>query len=216
MISLRNVSKKYKNIDIFNNVSIDFPTGKKILIKGINGVGKSVLLRLITGYATSDEGMIIIDNYTLKKDCDFIKDAGISINAPEFNKNESGLDNLVALAKIRKIVDIQGILSYVSFFKMSDVINKKYRTYSLGIKQKMRIIQALMDKPSYLILDEPFDALDIDTQKRTTDLLNKYVEINKNVTIIYTTHNEAYQDDFADIIYEITNRKIEVISDENN
>lgn len=211
MITFNNICKKYKNNEIFENINLEFNNGRKILIKGVNGGGKSVLLRLIVGYSTADIGTITIDEYTLKQDCDFIKNAGVSINAPDFNKNISGMDNLLYLAKIRKVATRSSIDTLVKYFKLDDVIYKKYKTYSLGMKQKMRIIQAIMDKPTYLILDEPFDALDKESQQLAVDLLNKYLALNKNATIIYTTHNEIYQDDFADEIYEINNKKIEKV-----
>lgn len=84
---------------------------------------------------------------------------------------------------------------------MQENIKKKYKTYSLGMKQKMRLIQALMDKPEYLILDEPFDGLDQESQTKAIDLLNAYMSNKPDTTIIYTTHNEKFQDEFADQIF---------------
>lgn len=211
MIVLDKITKKYKHNLIFDNVSISFSKGKKILIKGINGIGKSVLLRIIVGYSTLDSGKVTIDSYQLRKDGDFIKNAGVSINAPEFNKNISGKENLLYLSSIRGVADETYIDKLVNYFGLSNDINKKYKTYSLGMKQKLRLIQALMDKPEYLILDEPFDALDYTAQKLAINILNKYMETNKDATIIYTTHNTSFQDDFADEVFEISDNKIKQI-----
>lgn len=211
MITINNLYKKYKHVIIFEDMSVVFNDAKKILIKAPNGTGKSVLLKLLVGYSRANKGEIIIDDYVLKKDRDFMDKAGVSINAVDFNKNISGLDNLLLLAKIRKIASKEDILRYVKYFEMEDMIYKKYKTYSLGTKQKMRIIQAIMDNPRYLILDEPFDALDKEMQVKTINLLNKYLEIHPQTTIIYTTHNELYQDEFADEVFEIKNRKIEKV-----
>lgn len=209
MIKLNKVSKKYKYNTIFENINVNFEKGKKILIKGSNGQGKSVLLKLIVGYSYANEGQIIVDDYILKKDYDFIRNAGVSINAPEFNKNLSGLENLEYLASIRKVASKQDINKLVNYFDMQENIKKKYKTYSLGMKQKMRLIQALMDKPEYLILDEPFDGLDQESQKKAIDLLNAYMNNKPDTTLIYTTHNEKFQGEFADQIFEIEYQNIQ-------
>ncbi|WP_423363961.1 ATP-binding cassette domain-containing protein [Mycoplasma sp. P36-A1] len=208
MIVIENLSKKYKDNMILDNVSMVIENGKKVLIKGPNGVGKSVLLKLIVGYSTADSGIIKIDDYILKKDYDFINGSGVSINNPEFNKNLSGFDNLCYLAKIRKIASEDKIKILVDYFNMNDIIHKKYRNYSLGTKQKLRIIQAVMDSSKYLILDEPFDALDKKSQKLAIELFNTYLKINKDASIIYTTHNETFHEGFADEIYEIDDSKL--------
>lgn len=208
MITLKEVNKKFKDIILFENLSIKIPDRKKILIKGVNGSGKSVFLKMIVGYSTPDSGEIIIDDYVLKKDRDFIDNAGVSINAPEFMKDLTGIENLMVLANIKKKVTKSEIMELVKTFGLEKNINKKYKTYSLGMKQKMRMIQAIMEKPKYLILDEPFDALDKKSQDVATKLLNKYVESGN--TLIFTSHNSQYEK-FADIIFEINDYKLKKV-----
>ena len=116
---------------------------------------------------------------------DFIPDAGVMINAPEFIGNMSGLDNLLYLADIRKRVTKEEVMQYVEQFGLTADIEKKYRTYSLGMKQKMRIIQAVMEKPSYLILDEPFDALDNKGRAMVIDILNDYMKSGERTCPVY-------------------------------
>ena len=147
MITLKKVNKKFKDIILFENLSIKIPDRKKILIKGVNGSGKSVFLKMIVGYSTPDSGEIIIDDYVLKKDRDFIDNAGVSINAPEFMKDLTGIENLMVLANIKKKVTKSEVMELVKTFGLEKNINKKYKTYSLGMKQKMRMIQAIMEKP---------------------------------------------------------------------
>ena len=103
MIELRNVSKGFKGIELFRDVSLCIPDGKKIFIKGTNGSGKSVLLKMIIGFSRPDSGQILVNGEEVGKKQDFIPNAGICINAPEFVGNVSGYDNLMELAKIRKI-----------------------------------------------------------------------------------------------------------------
>lgn len=205
MISLSNVTKAYKDIMLFDNINLDFPEGRKILIRGINGAGKSVLLKLLVGYSTPNKGSIDIDGCVLHEDVDFIPNAGVSINAPEFINYMSGLDNLLYLADIKKHATKEKIIELAKYFDLEKYLHKKYKTYSLGMKQKMRIIQALMEDPKYLILDEPFDALDEYSRELLVNLLNKQIE--KGVTLIFTSHMNEYED-FSDIIYEIVDNKL--------
>lgn len=205
MIEIKDVSKKYKDIELFDNISAKFKEGNKILIKGENGTGKSVLLKMLVGYSHPDSGAIIVDDYIIGKDRDFINNAGVSINAPEFFNNWTGLENLLYLANIHKVATKEDIIEFCKIFDLETSLNKKYKTYSLGMKQKMRIIQALMDKPKYLILDEPFDSLDFNSQKKVVNILNTFITEEK--TLIYTTHSSEYED-FADEIYKIEDHKL--------
>ncbi len=206
MIQLEDVSKQFKNVALFSHVNATFEMGKKIQIKGVNGSGKSVLLKMIVGYSGCDGGRVIIDGQVIRKDVDFIPDAGVMINAPEFIGNMSGIDNLLYLADIRKRVTKEEILQYVEQFGLTADIEKKYRTYSLGMKQKMRLIQALMEKPSYLILDEPFDALDTKGRELVIGILNDYMK-SGDKTLLFTSHMME-TDGLADIVYEIEDRNL--------
>lgn len=189
-------------------MTTEFNDGDKILIKGSNGTGKSVFLKMIVGYSRPDEGEIIVDNCKIGKDKDFIQDAGVSINAPEFCNNWTGMENLLYLANIRKIATKEEILTLCRELEMDFALDKKYKTYSLGMKQKMRIVQALMDKPKYLILDEPFDNLDVKSQKKVLNIINNFM--NKDKLFIFTTHNSIYEG-FADKVYEIEDYKLKLI-----
>ena len=200
MIELKNVNKRFRETEVFRNMNAEFLAGQKIMIKGPNGSGKSVLLRLIVGYSKADSGKVIVDGTIIGKERDFIQNAGVSINAPEFIREYTGLENLERLAAIRKIASRQDILGLAACLGMEKDIYKKYRTYSLGMKQKLRLIQALMDKPLYLILDEPFDALDEDGVHRVKRLLDTFC--TDQTTLIITNHiNEL--DCFADVLYQI-------------
>ena len=206
MITLENVSKSYNDINIFEHIQLEFPENKKCFIEGINGSGKSVLLKLICGFSIPDEGKIKVNDYEIGKDYDFIQNAGICINSPEFFENLSGMDNLLEIAKIKKIVTEDKIHQFCKLFELDEDIEKKYKYYSLGMRQKLRIIQAIMEEPKILILDEPFDALD----KKSNETLKVYLDdfIKKSGHfLIYTSHTKEYKD-FADIIYSIEGRNV--------
>lgn len=206
MIILENVTKSYNKINVFEHVQIEFPENKKCFIEGINGSGKSVLLKLICGFSVPDEGKIRVNNYEIGKDCDFIQNAGICINSPEFFNNLSGMENLLEIAKIKKIATKEKIYQFCELFELEDDIEKKYKYYSLGMKQKLRIIQAIMENPEVLILDEPFDALDKQSKEVLKKYLENFIKVPKH-TLIYTSHTKEYKD-FADIIYSIEGKTI--------
>lgn len=213
MIKLTNISKAFKNNILLDDVTFSIESNKKTLIKGVNGSGKSVLLKLIVGYSSPDEGEIVIDNFTLHKDGDFIPNAGVSINAPEFVKNLTGLENLLELATVRKVATEEDIRNLANKLGLEKDLKKKYKTYSLGMKQKMRIIQALMDKPKYLILDEPFDALDQSSCKIVADMLDDFIKQSGN-TLVFTTHSTEFEK-FADDIYILNNKKVVEVQKQN-
>ena len=204
MIKLENISKAYKDITLFNGVNAEFESGSRIAIKGVNGSGKSVLLKMVCGYAKPDSGRILIDGQELGKGQDFIRNAGISINSPEFIDSMSGMDNLLYLIDIQKKATKEDVLALAERLRL-DGLNKKYKTYSLGMRQKMRLIQALVENPDYMILDEPFDALDDTSRETAKQVLEEYSE---NKTLIFTSHNQEDIDALATVIYQIDDHQL--------
>lgn len=205
MIKLEKINKSYKNNNLFKDCSFTFENGKKYLILGDNGVGKSVLLKMIVGYSKADSGKIMFDNETLGENFDFLPNSGVSINAPEFISSMTGLENLMEIAKIKKIASKDDILKLAQILNLD--VTKKYKSYSLGMRQKMRIIQALMENPDYLILDEPFDALDKNMKEITKKLINDYLNIDRKRIVIFTSH-DVQAIDFADIVLKIEEKKV--------
>ena len=212
MIELRKVNKSYKSNVILKNVDLKL-TQQKIKIKGVNGAGKSVLLKVIVGYSRIDSGEVIIDNKRLlTQDYDFIQNAGVSINSPEFIKSWTGRENLEYLRCIKKISSSSEMNKLINYFSLDKDINKKYKTYSLGMKQKLRIIQALLDKPKYLILDEPFDALDKAAKISAQELISNYLNEDLERMLIFTSHDES-DNSFANEMYIIENYTVNKIDE---
>lgn len=207
MIELINLGKQYKQKILFQDVNVIFNEGKKSFIKGINGSGKSVLMKLIVGYSTPTKGMVKVAGKIIGVDQDFIPDAGVFINAPDFIKSWTGAENLLYLANIRKVANEKKIRFLASQLNLEKDLNKKYKYYSLGMKQKLRIIQALMDEPTYLILDEPFDALDKNSRENVLDLLDNYLSEDAQRILIFSSHNDMMEE-FADHIYELENQTL--------
>ena len=187
-------------------MNIDFFPNKKIFIEGENGSGKSVLLKILCGFSKPDTGYVQVDSYVIGKDYDFIQNAGICINSPDFFNNLSGMDNLLEIGKIKKQVTKEKIYELCKMFDLENDIEKKYKYYSLGMKQKLRIIQAIMEEPDILILDEPFDALDKHSKRILETYLNDFIK-KDNRYLIYTSHTKEHKE-FADLVYYIDNRNV--------
>lgn len=214
MIELIELSKNYNYVELFHKINITFEDGKAYGLVGRNGSGKSVLLRLIAGFSRSDDGRVIIDGKTLGKDLDFIQEAGISINQPDFMPGWTGYDSLMYLREIRKRVTEEELLTWVARLGMTEAIHRKYKTYSQGMKQKMRIIQALMENPRYLIMDEPFNALDEQSVAIVQEIFLEFKGEDK--TIIFTSHHDQDIQAIADEIISIEELKARGKSNESH
>lgn len=207
MIELQNINKRFGFNVIFENLSLKIENGKKYIIIGDNGIGKSLLLKIMVGYSKVQSGKVIINGEVLGENFDFMPDCGVSIDAPQFIDSLSGLDNLLEIAKILKIADKNHIIKLAEVLYLHNDLHKKYKTYSLGMRQKMRIIQAMMESPRILILDEPFDALDDISKLVVKNLMDQYLKNDENRIIIFTSHDSQMRD-FADIVLQINNKKI--------
>ncbi len=209
IITLENVSKKYKDRTILENFDFAFEKGKCYGIIGRNGSGKSVLLKLIAGFAYPDSGNITIRGKQLKKDIDFVDNAGVIINSPEFINSMSGLNNLLYLADIRKKISKEKIIEVLRDLGLENAMKKRVSTYSLGMKQRLRLAQAIMEEPDLLILDEPMNALDDDGVSEIRDLLLSLKKEGK--TIILTSHNSDDINILCDSVCSISKGKFEKI-----
>jgi len=197
---------------LFDHLNYIFNDGKIYLIKGENGTGKSVLLKMISGFSKPDDGEIVIDGKKLYIDIDFIKNAGISINGDDFISYLNAYDNLKILIDINKKVSYQEIEKYCHYFNLEEK-NIIYKKFSQGMKQKLRLIQTFIEDPRYLILDEPTNALDNDTIQKLYHLLIDFTK-NKNKTVIIVSHTQDSISSLADKVLEIKNNKlIEIMND---
>lgn len=209
-IDLKGIYKSYKNSTVFQNLNVTFEKGKSYGIMGYNGSGKSVLLKLIAGFAYADAGEVMIDGKIMKKDMDFIPDAGVVINAPEFMNNMTGLKNLLYLAEIRKKIGRSEVENILRLFRLYDARNKKVSAYSQGMKQRLRLAQALMEEPSILLLDEPMNALDKEGIALVKTILKSHVDQGK--TLIFTSHSKEDFYELADIVYEIDQNGVQQVA----
>lgn len=208
MIKIRNISKRFKNLEIFEDVSLEIPTGKIVGLVGENGCGKSVLMKMLCGYSKPTSGSINVYEETLGVNRDFPRSVGVLINDSHFIKNYTGMENLEYLINIRKQTDKTFLNELIQIFDMERNIHKRYKAYSLGMKQKLRIIQAFMEHPNLVLLDEPFNALDKKSTMVLVDLIKRY--INEERIIIFTSHEYQHIEHLADTVLTIQDKKIMV------
>lgn len=204
MIKVENICKKIKNNEIIKNISYQFDCGKIYGLYGRNGSGKTVFLKLLSGFYKLDSGSVLYDGVSYSKN-NVCKDVRVLIDGPSFYGDLSGYDNLKLLADINKKIsnkEIEGILKVVNLYDEKD---KKYSKYSLGMKQKLGIAQALMENTKYIFLDEPFNGVE---EATVTKLIDYIKSIKKDKVIIISTHIKEDLDNISDVIIKIEDGKI--------
>lgn len=203
MICVNNGTKSFKNQEVLSNINIVFESGKIYGIVGYNGSGKSVLLKCICGFLTLDSGEIEINGKKLKKDIDMIQDAGVIIEEPAFLKEYSGKRNLEFLYSIRNKLNPEVISKAMRLVGLDENSKKKVKNYSLGMKQRLAIAQAIMENPKILLLDEPMNGLDKNGVQEIRELLLDLKKQDK--TIVLVSHNQEDIRVLCDELYEIEN-----------
>lgn len=207
-IELKNVDKTIKKQVIFKNLNIKFKSGNIYCLFGPNGSGKSVLLKVITHLYSVNNGKILFNNIEYNKNDICKVNMRALIETPCFFPDATGFENLKILANVQKKIDEQDIIMYFKAFNIYKDMNKKYKNYSLGMKQKLGIIQVLMENPDIIILDEPFNALDYKSKNVLKKILLQKKKENK--LIIFSSHIKEEINDISDYVYIFDNNKISI------
>ena len=161
-IEVSNVSKKYKDRTLVEDVSFTVEKGEILGIVGLNGSGKTVLLKCICGLMDYSKGTITVNGKVVGKDCEYPANMGVIIETPGFLPYHSGYKNLEYLASLRKKISKQEIKDVLVKVGLAGEEKKLVAKYSLGMRQRLGIAQAIMENPELLILDEPMNGLDKD------------------------------------------------------
>jgi len=195
VITLDAVSKAYRGRTLYRSANLQIEEGSITAITGPNGAGKSVLFRIMCGFLAPDSGIVTIDPRFMSHGRTFPEKFGVIIDRPGYLAGKSGLNNLRELAAIRGVIGDEHIRQTMPLLGLDPDLRQPVRYYSLGMKQKLAIAQALMEDPRVLILDEPFNALDADSVSNVKRILK---ELNsQGVTIVFTSHDSADIDDMA-------------------
>ena len=212
-ITVRNIGKTLGGKRILEDINFDAYEGEIIGLVGKNGAGKSTLLKLMTGLYTIDEGEIRYDDYDLKYDYEKAMSlVGTIIETPDMYKTLTGKKNLKLFKTMFKGVDEGTIEEIVKIVEMEKYLGKKFKTYSLGMKERLAIESSLINKHKILILDEPTNGLDREGVKKIMDILKGL----KDTTIIISSHMLKEIEDICNKIIFIDNGKIQKIKIKEN
>jgi ABC-2 type transport system ATP-binding protein len=200
LIEIRNLSKDFKKQQVLKKLNLKFEKNLIYGIIGRNGTGKSVLLKLITGLLKPTDGDIIVNGKVIGKDIDFPLNTGILFDY-DFLPNYTAFENLKLVVSLDNAISDYQIYQLLETVELNNERKKKYKNFSSGMKQKLRIAQSLIGNPELLILDEPFNGLDSNSVEKIRNLLLKLRDEGK--TILLTSHYKEDIDKLCDQVYEI-------------
>lgn len=209
MIEVKNVSLTLQKNPILKNVSASFEKGKIHGLIGRNGSGKTMLMKCICGFVKPTDGEITVDGKRIGKDCDFPENAGIIIETPGFVPYYSGLKNLKLLAALKGKISADEIKNTMRQVGLDPDLKRHVRKYSLGMRQRLGLAQAIMENPELLVLDEPMNGLDKDGVK---DMREYLLDLKgKGKTILIASHSAEDIDILCDRVFEMDKGKMTVI-----
>lgn len=206
IVEIKGVYKNFQEQMVLEAVDLQLEAGKIYGFIGKNGCGKSVLLKMVAGLVTPSEGSIFVNGELLKKG-EYPKDMGVVLDCTGFLPEYTAYENLRSLAEIRGVIGDAEIADILERVGLSGDAKKMYRKFSLGMKQKLAIAQAFMEKPKLLLLDEPMNSLDEDSVQDMREMFQKYVKEN-SALILLTSHNREDIECLCDSVFEIKNRKV--------
>ncbi|MBD5383507.1 MAG: ATP-binding cassette domain-containing protein [Ruminococcaceae bacterium] len=206
MIEVNNVFLTIKNNPILIDINIDFERGKIHGLIGRNGSGKTMLMKCICGFVRPTKGTITVDGKHIGKDCDFPGSTGIIIETPGFIPYYSGYKNLKLLADLNNKIGKDDIFGTMRQVGLDPLLKRHVRNYSLGMRQRLGLAQAIMENPDLLILDEPMNGLDKDGVK---DMRQYLLDLKaQGKTILIASHSAEDIDVLCDTVCEMDKGKL--------
>ncbi len=205
-IKVDNVTKIIKKVKVLDHVSLEFESGEITGLKGINGSGKTMIMRIISGLIRPTEGKVFINGRELKKKMDFPESIGVLIDSPAFLDGYSAYDNLRYMASVKNKVSGEEIKDLLKKVELADAGKKKYKYFSLGMKQRLGIAAAIMEHPDIILIDEPTNALDSKGVEMVKCILQQ--EKERGALIVLTCHDYSVLKELSDSIYFIEEGRV--------
>ena len=205
-VHVRKVTKTIKGVKVLDDISIDIPSGSVTGLRGINGSGKTMLMRAVCGLIGLDDGSIEVDGKRVGVDVDSPPSVGLLIENPGFIDGFSGFDNLWLLAQLTGRIGSREVESALELVGLKSARDKAYRTYSLGMKQRLGIAAAIMESPDLVVLDEPTNALDESGVALIQDIV--HAQADRGAAVLVASHDAAVLSSLADRIYELYEGRI--------
>ena len=212
-IRVEGVYKRFGTDTVLKDISRSFERGRIHGIVGNNGSGKTVLMKCICGFLIPDGGSITVNGERVGVDVDFPRDMGLIIETPGFLPNVTGMKNLEILASLNKKIGLREIAASMRAAGLDPSMNKPVGKYSLGMRQRLGIAQAIMENPSLLILDEPLNGLDKHGVTEMRQLIKGLKEQGK--TILLASHNQGDIDELCDTVCEMDAGVMTMIREES-
>ena len=213
MLEIINGYKKYKSLEVLSDINLKFEDGKMYAIIGANGSGKSLILKALSGYNKLTSGKVLQDGNEIRKNNNYIEDAGIIIENPVMVNEYTITENLEYLKKMSensKEIDLE---KWYKYFEIEEYKEKRFSELSLGTKQKVALIQAFMHNPKNILLDEPFNALDKKAVVNVKELLLEEKKKGKLIVIVTHINDEILEE--CDEVIEMENGKVSKITKGN-
>ena len=205
-IVVNHVTKTIKNITVIEDVSLTLTSGTIYGLRGVNGSGKTMLMRLIAGLIRPTEGTITIDGKVLGKDISFPPDIGMLIENPAFIDHYTATQNLKLIANIHRKVGEERICEVLEQVGLGADDPRKYKQFSLGMKQRLGIAGAILEYPALLLIDEPTNALDTDGIEMVRDLLLEQKQ--RGALIILACHDFSVLRELSAEIYLVREGRV--------
>lgn len=205
-IKVDNVTKIIKKVKVLDHVSLEFESGEITGLKGINGSGKTMIMRIISGLIRPTEGKVFINGRELKKEMDFPESIGVLIDSPAFLDGYSAYDNLRYMASVKNKVSGEEIKDLLKKVELADAGKKKYKYFSLGMKQRLGIAAAIMEHPDIILIDEPTNALDSKGVEMVKCILQQ--EKERGALIVLTCHDYSVLKELSYSIYFIEEGRV--------
>lgn len=214
MIEVKNVNVTIGKNEILQDISAAFETGKIHGLIGRNGSGKTVLMKCICGFMKPTSGEVFVGGKQIGKEVDFAPDTGVIIETPGFVPFYSGYRNLKILAGLNHKIGKEEIEEVMRTVGLDPKLKRHVKKYSLGMRQRLGIAQAIMEKPKLLILDEPFNGLD---KEGVEQMRSYFLELKKQgVTILLSSHTSEDIKLLCDTVTEMEKGKTVILNDRRN
>lgn len=210
VVAIEKISKSFKNNILYQDLSLRIEQGETIGIVGANGSGKSVLFKMIAGFEDVDRGKITVRGKEVGTKYNFPINMGVLIDQPGYIEFYDGFTNLKLLAEIQNKINESQIRTYMKKIGLDPDDKTKVKDYSSGMKQKLGITQAIMENQDLVLLDEPFNALDFQTNVEVMKALAGLKDENK--TMILTSHQHDYLEKICDKIYILVDGRLKPLT----
>lgn len=201
VIKIENATKVIKDRTVLDGISLELPRGGVYGFMGINGSGKTMLFRAVAGLIHLSSGSVSVFGRRIGKDCDFPPNLGLSLDSTGFSEDQSALRNLVYLASIRGEAGEPAARDALRRVGLDPDDTRKVSAFSMGMRQRLSIAQAVMERPELLILDEPTNALDVDGIGMVARLIHE--ERARGCTVLVSCHNEPQVEALFDRTYHL-------------